>query len=394
MNKTYVTDIIIVGAGIAGLTLACLLEKHTAYRVIIVERGDAPRQRMSAVNSVSVKLWQHLGVWDAKLLSASPYRHMQVWDHCGGMLHFDAPDEVKNVLGFIVPDHCLHEALLAKVKNSTQVRLLNQQICLDILQQEDSIRLETQEAIISAKYLIGCDGAYSWVREKMQFALTSWEYDHSAIVAQVVTEKSHQHTAYQKFTAEGPCAFLPLCDQHHSSIVWSVSPAHAEKLMTLSDDAFLKELNFISDMVLGRVTKISERFVFPLVMRHVKKYVNNRVILCADAAHTVHPMAGQGLNLAMQDVMALANAFIETKQENHVHRLLRQYERARKAENWQMILGLEAIKRLYSVTIPEVQLLVQLGVQSLDRANVLKKFMLKVASGQHVSLPVWLNENS
>jgi 2-octaprenylphenol hydroxylase len=390
MNKSYTTEVVIVGAGIAGLTLACLLEKHTAYRVIIVERGDAVRQRVSAVNPLSVKLWQHLGVWNESALQASPYRHMHVWDHCGAHIDFDASYLSDEPLGFITQDQRLHEALLEKLKKSTQVRLLTDQQCLEILHYDDHVCLQTQNTTLHAHYLIACDGAQSWVREKMQFAMTSWPYQHTAITAHITTEKPHRQTAWQKFTNEGPLAFLPLNDAHQCSIVWSVPPERADALLTLSDDAFLRELHWASEGVLGELMQPGQRFAFPLTMRHVKRYVKDRVILCADAAHTVHPLAGQGLNLAMQDVMSLLEVFMVSPHSEGISRGLRRYERTRKTENWQMILILGAIKRLYELKIPEVQMMVEKSVSVLNKIEPIKSQMLKLASGSYL-YPAWLS---
>lgn len=403
MNKSYTADIIIVGAGIAGLTLANLLAKQSQYRIIIVERSDLALKntseitpeiapRVSAVNPLSVKIWQYLDIWNAEKLQASPYKHMRVWDHCGGSISFDAPLQSNEPLGYVVQDQALQQALLTKLQTSSQVRLLTHQECTEISQNNEGVRLELKDSSINGRYVIGCDGAQSWVREQAGIAVKSWEYEHTAIIAHVTTENEHRQTARQKFTTEGPLAFLPLVNTHQSSIVWSVSPERAEHLMQLSDVDFLKELTFTSEHILGEITEVAKRFSFPLKMRHVKNYVNNNIILCADAAHTIHPMAGQGLNLAMQDVLALADVFITVQLDANLTKTLRHYERSRKTENWQMILALEAIRKLYQVKIPLVQSLLESSMKWIDRANLLKSWLLKIASGDRAKLPAWLNE--
>lgn len=399
MNKSYTTDIIIIGAGVAGLTLALLLAKHTAYRIIVVERGDLPplleaaQARVSAVNPLSVRLWQHVDVWQEITAQASPYRHMRVWDHCGGALSFDAAPEVNAALGYIMQNKALQQALLIKAQASSQIRLLTQ-ACVELSQHDEGVRLVLQEATLHAQYLIGSDGAESWVRQQADIDITTWPYKNTAIVANVVTELAHHQTAWQKFTTEGPLAFLPRLDRNEFSIVWSVPPPRAQELLSLSDAEFLQELIFTAEARLGQFQQVSARFSFPLNMRHVKQYVKHRLILCADAAHTVHPMAGQGLNLGMQDVLSLSDAFISATGRTAISRHLRHYERARKTENWQMIVTLEAIKRLYQLQLPLAQGLIQCGVECIDRANLLKKFLLKVAGGDYVPLPLWLNDKS
>ncbi len=401
MSKSYTADIVIVGAGIAGLTLACLLAKHTQYRIVVVERSDLQPQplnitetapRVSAVNPLSVKLWQHLDIWQDEGLQASPYMHMRIWDHCGGALSFDVPYNSDEVLGYVVQNTLLQDKLLAKVQTGNHVRLLTNQTCLEISQGSDGVRLELQDISIDAQYLIGCDGAQSWVREQAGLPITTWKYEHTAIIAHLTTEHEHHQTARQKFTAEGPLAFLPLLDPHQSSIVWSVPAERANVLMALSDEEFLAELSFVSEEVLGKVTQITQRFSFPLEMRHAKQYVKDRLILCADAAHTVHPMAGQGLNLAMQDVLALADVFIAVRLDGGLAKQLRQYERARKAENWQMILVIEAIRRLYQIKTPFLQGFIQTSMKWIDKTNPLKSLVLKIASGDRSRLPLWLAE--
>lgn len=401
MNKSYTTDIIIIGAGIAGLTLAGLLAKHTQYRIIIVERSALEYKnttevspRVSAVNRLSVTLWQHLGIWNEEALHASPYKHMRVWDYCDGSLSFDAPFQSDQPLGYIVQDALLQQALFAKLQTNSQVRILTLQECTEISQHNDNICLGLKEGSIHGRYLIGCDGAQSWVREQARIAVKSWEYEHTAIVAHVTTANEHHQTARQKFTTEGPLAFLPLLDKHQSSIVWSVPPERAENLMQLSDADFLKELTFTSENILGNVTQISKRLTFPLKMRHVKNYVNGNIILCADAAHTIHPMAGQGLNLAMQDVLALADVFIAVQLDANLSKSLRHYERSRKTENWQMIFVLETIKRLYQIKTPILQGVIQTGVKWIDKTHLLKNLFLKIANGGQIHLPAWMIEKN
>ncbi len=401
MSKSYTADIIIVGAGIAGLTLACLLAQHTQYRIVVVERSDLQPQplsiaetspRVSAVNPLSVKLWQHLGIWQDEALQASPYMHMRIWDHCGGALSFDAAYNTDEVLGYVVQNALLQDKLLDKVKSSSYVRLLTSQAGMEISQTAEGVLLELQDITVNAQYLIGCDGAQSWVREQAALPITTWKYEHTAIIAHVTTEHEHHRTARQKFTTEGPLAFLPLLNPHQSSIVWSVPAERATVLMALSDEEFLGELAFASEEILGKVAQISPRFAFPLQMRHAKQYVKDRIIICADAAHTVHPMAGQGLNLAMQDVLALADVFIAVQLDGGLTKQLRQYERARKTENWQMILVIEAIRRLYQIKTPMIQGFIQTGVKWIDKTNPLKSLVLKVASGDRSRLPTWLIE--
>jgi len=375
MNKSYTTDIIIVGAGIVGLSLACLLEKKTNYRIVLVDREQKLfRHRVSAVNALTASLWQEVGIWNN--IDLSPYDHVTVWDHCGASVCFDAEYD-NQPLGWVVQDQQVHDALLFVLNNSSKVRLLLGQNGVEISEDGDQVHLKTQETFIHGKYLIGCDGNCSWVREYLSFPLTQWSYEHTAITAQVLMEKSHRQTAWQKFTPDGPLAFLPLPDIHQASIVWSTSPENANALYALNDDGFIKELEFASDNRFGNILKISERYTFPLIMRHVKQYIKNRIILCGDSAHTVHPLAGQGLNLAMQDIVELLKALVLIEKNHHDHRVLRYYERSRKTANWEMIALLESVKRLYEVKCPELKVFVNKAVLFLDSSHFVKSLIKK-----------------
>lgn len=387
MNKSYNTDFVIIGAGIAGLTLACLLEKQSSYRILIVEQTLAVRKRVSAINELSAAIWRYLDLWNE--LEVSPYYHMQVWDYCGGEIHFDSSPLSNQPLGYIVEDHRLHQALLQKISHSSQIRLLSNEACLEIIEDANGLCLQTQNSLIHAKYLIGCDGACSWVREHMKFSMAMRSYDHTAITAQIITEKPHGLSARQKFTKEGPLAFLPLLDKHHCSLVWSVSPQRAEEYLSLSDESFMALLAHNMESCLGAISSIGQRFSFPLMMRHVDYYFKNRVILCGDAAHTIHPLAGQGLNLGMQDILALTQAIMDIELGVNANKAFRDYERKRKTANQEMRLIMAGIKRCYEFKSPFMQMMIQKGVLHLNKMSLIKSCLLNLASGKH-HYPDWL----
>ncbi|MCD8542784.1 MAG: FAD-dependent monooxygenase [Gammaproteobacteria bacterium] len=352
------------------------MKKKTNYRVILVDREQRLlRHRVSAINTLTTSLWKTIGIW--KNMDLSPYEHVRVWDHCGASLGFDAEYSENEPLGWVVQDQQVHDALLLTLHNSSTVRLLLGEDGVEILQDTEQVHLKTQETFIHGRYLIACDGSCSWVREHLSFPLMQWSYEHTAITAHVILEKSHCQTAWQNFTQHGPLAFLPLSDTHQASIVWSTSPEYATALYALDEDAFIKELLFASEGRFGKILRIGPRYTFPLMMRHVNQYVKDRVILCGDAAHTVHPLAGQGLNLAMHDIVELLDAFVLIEKNHHHRRFLRYYERSRKTANWEMIALLECIKRLYEVKCPETKVLINKAVVCLDSSRVIKSLIKK-----------------
>lgn len=397
-------DVVIVGAGIAGLSLALLLLKHTELSVVIVDRAseqdllNAPEsgkltQRVSAINLLSKQIWQKLDVWDEMAGQAQAYQHMHVWDYFGGKLDFELNNGTSE-LGYIVPNQHMQQVLLKKLREFDQVKLCLGASCEEIElsypQAVDNLLLKVkntdgQQVDITGRYLIAADGANSWVRNKLNIKLSSWSYGHTAIIANVKTEKSHNNTAWQKFTESGPLAFLPLTN-NESSIVWSVTEERAKDLLSKNDEVFMQELWFEFENTLGEIIEITPRQSYPLTMRHVKQYlVDNKIIFIGDAAHTVHPLAGQGLNLAMQDVMSVANIFMAEDKPSTTS--LRALERERKAEVWQMIAGLEMIKRAYSVKSPLLQSLIHFGVKQVDQQVLLKDYLMSIALGKKVTFP-------
>lgn len=398
MDKVYTTDIVIVGAGIVGLTLALLLTKHTTYHVMIIESDSrqalfTSTGRVIAMNALTVQLWQHLNVWERIHTEAAPYTRMRVWNEGGSTLSFDAAPEIQATLGYIVPNTAVQQALLQKVHTQHAIRLLVEHPGVELLQQEQEVRLRAQNAVIHAQYVIGCDGATSWVRQQAQIPCTHWPYAHTALVARVTSTLPHRQTARQKFTSQGPLAFLPLVDPYTSSIVWSVPSERAQQLLALSAEDFAQQLSVVSEEILGKITLVSACTSFVLKMQHAQHYVDRRIILCGDAAHTFHPLAGQGLNVALQDVIALSDVFISLPQHASVSRLLGHYARARQAENWRMILTIEAIKRTYSSKNPLWHGLVARGMRGINDADIVKKFLLKMATGKSYDAPEWLHDS-
>lgn len=236
---------------------------------------------------------------------------------------------------------------------------------------------------ITAKLLVGADGANSRVRELTGIEMIGWSYGQQAIVATVETEADHQQTAWQRFLPEGPLAFLPM-QAPWCSIVWSVSEQRADSLYALNKADFMQALAGDFEYRLGNIRDVGERARFPLKLSHARAYSAPRVALVADAAHTVHPLAGQGLNLGLQDVAGLMDQLsyaLETGRDIGSRRVLRAYERNRKGDNWLMQGSFDALKRLFSNDQRFLTRLRNTGLSTVDRLPVLKNAFVRKAMG-------------
>lgn len=405
-NAVAEFDVVIVGAGIAGAALACALQK-THLRILLLEGGKFLRQapacenslngfdaRVSAITLGSKQFLEELAVWQSILaLRAQPFSDMNVWDAEGtANIHFSATEIAEPTLGYIVENrilvHCLldHLAMAANVKMLEETQLLSMVRLNDDASMNFELQLSDQKKI-KASLVVGADGANSSVRQTLHFKTREWDYHHHAIVCTIQTEQAHQLTAWQRFMPTGPLALLPLVsndNEHFCSIVWSVLPQEAERLMQLNDSAFAVALSQASEQVLGKVLLCSRRFSFPLRQRHAVDYVQAGAALVADAAHTLHPLAGQGINLGLQDVRVLAEEIHRAYQQKiNVGdlRVLSRYQRRRKAENLLMMAVMEGFKRLFEQPSLMVKWMRNRGMAQLAKHTVIKKRLIRQAMG-------------
>ena len=411
-------DVLIVGGGMVGLTLALSLRQQTELTVAVVDTtpikaiAEQPDVRVSAINIASKQIFENLNVWSMiQKQRLQAYTDMHVWDKAGfGKLHFSLGDlkqgEASEQLGWIIENSVVRSSLWEKAQNDkgitfyTENRLSNIGIGdSDIFASFESIN--GNPLPITAKLVVGADGANSWLRKQMDIPLTFRDYDHHAIVATVKCSQGHQNTAWQVFLETGPLALLPL-DSHDKennlcSIVWSTSPEDAQRLNALSADEFSKELSAASDGQLGRITLESERFTHPLTMRMAQTFTQERVALVGDAAHTIHPLAGQGVNLGLLDAVSLSQLIsekIKTMDQQKLvdepwlsTRLLNEYSRWRKAEAAEMIAAMEAIKQIFTPQQGTAKLVRGIGLSLLDNIKPVKQAMIKQALGLKSHLP-------
>lgn len=377
-------DIAIVGAGITGLTLAALLAKsrhRDALNITVIDAAlrlafsatDDIALRVSAIANGSAEILDSVGAWSRiQKARVSPYESMCVWDEndspeSGAALRFDAAEFGSAQLGFITENILIQDALL-QVLDETGV----------------SLQFETRiESLPDADLVVGADGARSKVRDLAGIKTNRWPYQQTALVTHLETEYPHAATAWQRFMKQGPLGMLPLADGR-ISVVWSTTPEIAEHALQASDEELGHMLSEASDGVLGAMTVAGPRGAFPLSAQHAENYVLPHVALVGDAAHAIHPLAGQGANLGLQDTAELArviDAAIGAGLHPGDRPVLRRYERARKGANLTMLHFMTGLNRLFttdSMVLGEIRLA---GMRLFNRSGPIRERAVKVALG-------------
>ena len=359
MSRAAPWDVAVIGAGVVGAAAALALSRE-GLRVAIVEahepsawRSDAPDLRVYAFAPDSQALLDALGVWPSIVAArAHPYRRMRVRDAAGGgELSFDADDLGRSYLGHIVEHGLLVDRLWLAVGRERSISRHCPDKLLSLVQDESGVTIELASgASLRARLVVGADGATSKVRELAGLASDNHDYEQRGLVAYVRCEKTHEDTAWQRFLPSGPLAFLP-CADGRCSIVWTLPTADAERLLTLDDDSFRRELTRAFDARFGEVTEVSARVAFPLRRQLASEMLAGRIALIGDAAHAVHPLAGQGVNLGLRDVTALRDlvraARTAGSEFDSPHRLAR-WARTRTSENAVAAYSFETINRVFS----------------------------------------------
>ena len=399
-----VLDVLIVGGGPTGACAGALLargDEASPLRVAVLEprrpaaiHAQAPMDtRVVAISRASERILGAAGAWD-KLSSprVCAYERMCVWHErsaprSADALLFDAAEAGEPNLGYIVEARLLQTALLEALVEAGGRITSAELVALNI--GADCIRVETSAGTLSARLVVGADGAQSAVRKSIGLTAESSDYREIAIVANVATGEPHQKTAWQRFMHDGTLALLPLADGT-SSIVWSADDAVAAALLAATPGEFAAQLDRASDLVLGPTRLVSDRASFPLRRLAAHRYVASRCALIGDAAHVVHPLAGQGVNLGLLDAAALAQTLLEAldeKEDVGAERVLRKYERWRKSEVAFIGTAIDAFDRFLSHGSGPVSRLAQQGLAWVNRSQELKRFFIGRALGLSGELP-------
>lgn len=385
-------DIVIVGAGIVGLTLACHLMEQ-GLRIALLNKDDFEKNLISELRVIAVtlgsqQLLEELNVWcRLDIRQCAPFRHMQVWEFGQeAKLCFDSADIGQASLGYIVKNVDLQRALYMQAKTSNELTWLSSETLAGLQIEKNQVLLTLVSGLeITANLVVGADGDQSKVRQLADMHINSTDYAQRALIARVRTERAHEQTARQIFLPNGPLAFLPLADSHHCSIVWSNTPEEVQRLETLDDERFCTELTHAFEQRLGQIELTTPRLSFALKIQEVDQYIKPNVVLMGDAAHTIHPLAGQGANLGMADAQCLAKVIIEAKLKHRslsaIH-TLRRYERERRFHNRLMGGTVDGIKYLFATNNPMLQKTRQFGLNVLNKVTCLKNYIAHYAMGR------------
>jgi 2-octaprenyl-3-methyl-6-methoxy-1,4-benzoquinol hydroxylase/2-octaprenylphenol hydroxylase len=385
-------DIAVVGGGMVGAAAALALARAGFATALVDAREPAPWHadaeidlRVVGLASSSVALLDELGVWTSiRDARAGAYSRMHVWDsENGASIHFDAADEGRERLGWIVENNLVQHVLWAALDAAGVRRICPAEVA-GYAVRDDRVQLELADGQgIGARLLVAADGIQSPLRRLAGIDTRGRDYAQRAIVAHVATERPHEDTAWQVFLPGGPLALLPLGDGR-SSLVWSLPEAEAIRLLALDDEAFGEAVGVASDFRLGRIVATTPRAGFPLRLQLAERYQAERFVLLGDAAHAVHPLAGQGVNLGLRDVVELRDTLATARDAGRdfaAAHVLRRYARRRRSADTLDALGFDGLARIYAWQAPPLVALRGLGVRALDRLAPLKRRLSRHAGG-------------
>lgn len=389
-------DVVIVGGGMVGATLAVALAQCKSLSIALIEaqlpekltQSDAYDNRVSALTMGSETLLKNLTIWSALIPSRiSPFSDMKVWEQAGSELHYDCAEMNAPWLGHLLENRHIQQAALTVCQQQDNIDIISPARPVQL--SERSVGLDNGQRI-NARLIVAADGAQSHLRALADISTRGWSYQQKGLVATVTTREPHQQTAWQRFLAEGPLAFLPLPAAHQCSIVWTLNDNSADRLLAADDNTFIQSLNEAYQYRLGEVSKVESRAAFPLHLRHANSYIQTGLALVGDAAHTIHPLAGQGVNIGLLDAATLAQVVIEAQQKQRdigsLH-TLQKYQRQRRADNLTMQLSMDLFKRTFSSDLTAVKWLRRSALTTVNRNALLKQFFIGQAAVRSFAAP-------
>ncbi len=390
-NSQQIFDVVVVGAGMIGAATALGLAQE-GWKVALLDHQppqsydtqSQPDVRVSAISCASVDLFKQLGAWDAVLqMRSAPYRRLETWEQNDSNLVFDAQSLGLPELGYMVENRILQLALWQQFEKYPNLTLL----CPAVLQSMQWQKVGWLVTLVdgmkmAARLIVGADGARSQVRQMAGIGSRGWQYRQSCMLITVKTEQPQQDMTWQQFFPSGPRAFLPLFDQW-ASLVWYDKPARIRQLQTMSMAQLEQEIFQAFPVRLGKVTPVAAGS-FPLTRHHANRYVREGLVLLGDAAHTINPLAGQGVNLGYRDVNTLLDVLVKarelTEQWDSLE-VLKRYQRRRMPDNLMMQAGMDLFYTVFSNELPGLKVARNLALMAAQRASVIKKAVLKYALG-------------
>jgi len=392
-------DVVIIGAGIVGATAACALAGSGARVALVEARPIEPEAtgvgrdaRVFAVTRASQRIFEALGVWQGIVRRrAYPFGEMEVWDAGGtGSIRFDCADIGEPCLGHMVEPGVIHAALLERLHSISAISLFCPAQFGQIAVSDTGVSVTLEAGnVLTAALVVAADGAHSPVREHLGLSTRIHDYHQSGLVARVATEFPHLSTARQRFLPGGPLAFLPM-EEGWCSIVWTLPSSAATEMLALEQDAFHAALGEAFDFRLGRIVDSGPREAWPLTRMHADHYVAERIALIGDAAHAIHPLAGQGVNLGLLDAAALGEVVsVARARERDPGSLpvLRRYERWRRGDNLLMMSAMDGFNLLFGNELAPVRWLRSLGLSMVNAAGPAKDLLMRHAAGLAGDLP-------
>jgi 2-octaprenyl-6-methoxyphenol hydroxylase len=397
-------DVIILGAGLVGLTLALALDRH-GLSSILIDPADPEKQlapaydgRATAVSSSSYRMLQAIGVADRLQGEGCPIEAIRVSDGLepGGLL-FQAP-ELDDPLGIMFENRRLRGALRDCAIAADNITLMMPGRAAEVVRDGAGVRVALEDSrVATAPLLIGAEGRNSPTRQSAQIALARWSYDHTAIIATVTHERSHENVAYEIFYPSGPFAILPMLPgedgRFRSAIVWSVPAGNATAILDLPERAMTAEIEKMMGGFLGEIGLAGPRASYPLGFHHATTITARRLALAGDAAHGIHPIAGQGLNLGFRDAAALAQVLVEGSRlgmDLGDAQLLARSQRWRSLDTFMVAAATDGLTRLYGVRGRAASAVRRFGMGAVQRIAPVKDRMMAEARGESGDLPLLL----
>lgn len=396
------TDILIAGGGLNGPALALALARN-GLRVTVVDSRPAPARaeagfdgRAYALALASQRLLAMIGVWP-RIAAAQPILKIKASDGVAGQgpspffLGFDSAELEEGPMGYMVEDRHLYAAFLAAMQDEPRITLLSGETVVAQAAEAQAVTVTLASGRqLAARLLVGCDGRQSGTAARAGIRRSGWGYGQTALVTAIRHQKHHQGTAHQFFMPAGPLAILPLAGGHHSSIVWSESDSAAQAIQALDDAAYLQALRPRFGDFLGEIALAGARFTYPLNLTLANRFIDTRLALVGDAAHGVHPIAGQGLNLGLRDVAALAQVVVESHRRGEDFgslTTLDAYQRWRRFDSTTLALGMDTVNRLFSNSNPLLRLGRDLGLGAVNALPGLRRRFMRQAAGLSGDLP-------